>query len=236
MVWENHNSTYLASNLKGTPLWIASGNGLPGPLDPSLVPDPSNPEQEISNAASVAAAGATEGKIWDMTKSFVKALDAAGIPHTDYFYGDGTHSWPYWQRDLTDFLSWLRPASAIRSPRRARSPTGRRTRASRPGAGAFAVADSATSPSFSTSTRRRAGTASTRSGAASSTSAPPPSYRPGALYAVDSGGAQQLIGADASGRLSFTVDLGPSHEVQQYRFGQAATLGWQKTAVTINPA
>ena len=44
-----------------------------------------------------------------MTKSFVNALDAAGIAHTDYFYGDGTHSWPYWQRDLTNFLRWLTP-------------------------------------------------------------------------------------------------------------------------------
>jgi hypothetical protein len=47
---------------------------------------------------------------------------------------------------------------------------------------------------------------------------------------------QKLVAADAAGRLGFTVELGPSHEAQQYRFGRAAMLGWRRTTVTIRPA
>ena len=31
------------------------------------------------------------------------------MAHTDNFYGPGTHAWPYWDRDLTQFLAWLAP-------------------------------------------------------------------------------------------------------------------------------
>jgi hypothetical protein len=62
-----------------------------------------------------------------------------------------------------------------------------------------------------------------------------PIYTPGASFRVDSGGAVELLTADSAGRLRFTVEMGPSHVVQQYRFGQTATLGWRKTVVTIRP-
>ena len=31
-------------------------------------------------------------------------LTALGIPHAWNAYGGGTHSWPYWQRDLRTWL------------------------------------------------------------------------------------------------------------------------------------
>ena len=91
MVWEDNDASYLAPNLKGTALFLASGNGLPGPLDPTLQPGAGNQGQTLSNTGGVVADGLTEGEIWDMNKAFVHVLDRAGIPHTDYFYGDGTH-------------------------------------------------------------------------------------------------------------------------------------------------
>ena len=228
--WENNNPTYLASNLRGTRLWLASGNGLPGPLDPSLTPDPSNPGQSVSNAGSVAAAGLTEAEIWDMSKSFVKALDAAGIAHADYFYGDGTHSWPYWQRDLTRFLGWLAPyiGRPLPAPRQFSLRTARTDFS---GWGwTFHVTNRNVDEFVYLSDVGPDGLHAQGSGSLTITTAP--LYSPEGTYLVNG----QALRADNTGRLHFTVALGPSHEVQQYRFGPAATAGWQRSTVTIRRA
>lgn len=62
----------------------------------------------------------------------------------------------------------------------------------------------------------------------------PPLYASGRTYAITSNGTRELARADANWRLTFTVDLGPSHTLQQYRFGREATLGWGRTVVTIS--
>lgn len=41
-----------------------------------------------------------ENGILQMNLSLVRALDQAGVPHTDNFYPGGYHGWPYWQADL----------------------------------------------------------------------------------------------------------------------------------------
>lgn len=233
VVWENNDPTYLAPNLKGTPVWLASGNGIPGPLDPSLVPDPSDPTAEASTAASVAAAAATEAEIWDMSKSFVKALNAAGIPHTDYFYGDGTHSWPYWQRDLVDFLAWLKPYIGHPVPAPATFSYRTADTAFSAWGWSFGVSDRDVREFVYLSDVGRSGLTVLGSGSLAVTTAA--LYKPGREYAVDAGGVRQTVAADAAGRLSFSVEMGPSHQVQQYRFGVDATTGWQKTVVTIQP-
>lgn len=43
-----------------------------------------------------------------MTRSFVRALDRHGIPHTDDFTLGGNHSWPYWDRAV----HWAAPQIA----------------------------------------------------------------------------------------------------------------------------
>ncbi len=83
--WRAHNPTDLVNNLRGIRLIIASGSGTPGgPHE-----DPGNP------GAYFVEAGA-----YQMNVSFVRALDRARIQHTDWFYGGGAHTWPYWQDDL----------------------------------------------------------------------------------------------------------------------------------------
>lgn len=84
--WRTNNPTDLAWYFRGLKkLLVATGNGGPGgPHD-----DPSNPGGYFIEAV-----------IERMNRSFVKALDAAGVDHTDNFYGPGQHSWPYWQDDL----------------------------------------------------------------------------------------------------------------------------------------
>jgi diacylglycerol O-acyltransferase/trehalose O-mycolyltransferase len=82
-VWAAHNHYDLAPKLRGTALFIAVGTGQPGPLDP---PGTAASTIESSFAAENAA--------------LARRLRALKIPAQFGFYGPGTHSWPYWQRDL----------------------------------------------------------------------------------------------------------------------------------------
>src|SRR5207248_5045529 len=49
-----------------------------------------------------------------MSHDFDQALTADGIPHTTWFYGAGTHDWPYWRDDLARFLPQV--LHAFRAP------------------------------------------------------------------------------------------------------------------------
>lgn len=84
--WHQHNPLDLAAGLRGTGVYLSSGTtGLPGDLDPNGF---WSPEQfgEAVVGASTAALAAT--------------LSLYFIPVTVDLYGNGTHSWPYWQREL----------------------------------------------------------------------------------------------------------------------------------------
>jgi S-formylglutathione hydrolase FrmB len=94
--WRAHDPWDLAANLRGMTLQIDTGNGQPGPYDSNgLWWDP------------------VEQQIHEMSVSFHQRLAALGIPHTWDDYGPGTHTWPYWQRDLRQsipsILSTLQP-------------------------------------------------------------------------------------------------------------------------------
>jgi S-formylglutathione hydrolase FrmB len=95
--WRAHNPWELAPNLRGMTVEIDTGNGQPGPLDTN--PPPFDP---------------VEQQVHEMSASLHRRLLALGIPHTWDDYGPGTHSWPYWQRDLREalpsILATLRPA------------------------------------------------------------------------------------------------------------------------------
>ncbi len=83
--WRAHNPTDLVAKLQGIKLFIACGNGFPG----GTHEEPSNPPAYF-----------VEGGAYQMNLSFVRALNAAHVAHTDRFYGPGQHIWPYWQDDL----------------------------------------------------------------------------------------------------------------------------------------
>ncbi len=83
--WAAHDPTTLAANLRHTDLFMYTGNGQQGPLD-SLVPDPE--------------ANVIESGVEQLTILFHNRLQALGIPSLFDDYGPGTHSWPYWARDL----------------------------------------------------------------------------------------------------------------------------------------
>jgi S-formylglutathione hydrolase FrmB len=81
--WEAHNPQELADKLRGLSLLeLRTGNGQPGPLDSGTRIDPIETEIGKENQALHAR------------------LDELGIPHTWDYYGPGTHTAPYWARDL----------------------------------------------------------------------------------------------------------------------------------------
>jgi diacylglycerol O-acyltransferase / trehalose O-mycolyltransferase len=85
-IWRDHDPDRLASRLRGTALFVAFGDGRPGPLD--------RPE------AMAGGAGQLEARIHALNLGFVARLQALEIPAQVNAYGPGTHDWPYWQRDL----------------------------------------------------------------------------------------------------------------------------------------
>jgi diacylglycerol O-acyltransferase / trehalose O-mycolyltransferase len=85
--WQAHNPWNLAPNLRGMTLDVDTGNGVPGPLDSNKLNfDP------------------VEEQVHEMSVAFHQRLAALGIPHIWNDYGPGTHSWPYWQRDLAEAM------------------------------------------------------------------------------------------------------------------------------------
>jgi diacylglycerol O-acyltransferase/trehalose O-mycolyltransferase len=82
-IWAAHNPYDLAARLRCTPVFISVGNGQVGPLDPpGASPDP------------------LEAAIGEETGPAVAHFRAEHVSVTTDLYGPGTHSWPYWQREL----------------------------------------------------------------------------------------------------------------------------------------
>jgi S-formylglutathione hydrolase FrmB len=99
-VWRAHNPTDLAAKLRGMAIFISTGNGMQGGPFPDI---------------NVPLAYAIEAVVGTMSQNFAAALDAAGVPHTDNFYGAGYHFWPFWERELHAVLPQI---MAIIGPRR----------------------------------------------------------------------------------------------------------------------
>jgi hypothetical protein len=86
-VWRAHNPWDQAARLRGLVLTVHTGDGQAGPYDSN-----GRPQDPI------------EEQVHEMSVSFHRRLVDLGIPHRWDDYGGGTHSWPYWQRDLRDDL------------------------------------------------------------------------------------------------------------------------------------
>jgi S-formylglutathione hydrolase FrmB len=89
-VWARHDPAELAPRLAGIPLFVSSGDGRPGPLDPPG-----------------ATADPIERSVYGETRAFLARARAARLDvHAD-LYGPGTHGWRYWQRELLRALPLL---------------------------------------------------------------------------------------------------------------------------------
>lgn len=86
--WAQHDPKALAARLKGTKLYISSGTtGQQGPLD-----DPNKAPWDIGYLS--------ESQVGRTNIAFRDELKRLGIPVTTHIYGDGSHSWAYWRREM----------------------------------------------------------------------------------------------------------------------------------------
>lgn len=81
--WAAHNPFDLAARLAGTPVYLSCGDGRPGPFDA-----PGTPVDE------------TEAALGRENAALAAELARRGVPAEVHLYGPGTHTWPYWQREL----------------------------------------------------------------------------------------------------------------------------------------
>lgn len=190
--WRGHDPATLAPNLRGMRLALSAGSGAPGPLDPA-VPNP--------------AAIGIEALAHASTASFHRRLDALEIPSSYDDRALGTHSFPYWARDLRrhigplmrTFASPPRPPAktSYRSVDPAWTQWGWTVSIKRPEARRFSALTGASATGFAL---RAAGTATVTT---------PAFYRPGARVAVGvtRGRTHKVIrtAAGPSGRLTVTL-------------------------------
>jgi S-formylglutathione hydrolase FrmB len=216
--WAAHDPATLAGNLRATSLYAYTGNGNLGPLDP---PGPN------------LGASAVEAGVHELTTLFHGELLKRGIPIDYHDYGAGTHTWPYWARDLRDVMPAL--MHDFEQP------------AAPPATIDYESADDPWSqwgwdvdpqrPAREFSALLRAGPRGfTLRGSGRATVRTPAVYRPGApatvtITAKDARTEKQMTVAD-DGRLRMAVPLGPGNPVQQFRLG--ATTRFYDTRVTID--
>jgi diacylglycerol O-acyltransferase / trehalose O-mycolyltransferase len=88
-VWEQHDPYYLTDRLHSIPVFMSAGNGRAGPFDlPGTNDD-------------------LEAFLGQMNQATAQRFQQAGLNLRTDFYGPGTHTWPYWQRELHRALPML---------------------------------------------------------------------------------------------------------------------------------
>jgi S-formylglutathione hydrolase FrmB len=227
--WAAHDPTTLAENLADTNILLFNGNGLPGPLDPSPATDPE----------PYAEAGLIEGAVDFDTTLFHNRLDALGISSHWDKYGDGTHSWPYWARDLQQSIGSVMAdfADPLPNPSKVTYTTasadymiyGWQVSMQRT-AEEFSTLEDADSSGFKLA------------GSGSGQVVTPAVYTPGGTYDVAMAEEKappvvEQLQADGTGALHIVVPLGPANRYQEYTaLGYAAGTKVYTTTVSIVPA
>jgi hypothetical protein len=192
IAWRAVDPTYLAPNLASVSLYLASGNGRPGDL----------------SVGTPSRHSATEAFIWQMNRRFAAALHAARVGFTSYFYGPGTHSWPYWLRDLRHFLPLMERTFThpLRSPPRVAFDYRTAGHTAEIWGWRFVVDHSRREFTYLTNVSKR-GLTITGHGRLAVTTAPV--YRARRMYLITIHGTPtRRVRADPYRRLRFAVDLG----------------------------
>jgi len=210
--WFGDVPTHHAENLAFHELWVTSGNGLPGEYDLPAQVDP------------------IETHTYLMALSFLEALDHEHIGYTEVLYGAGTHSWPYWQRALVQYLDWLIPRFDDPAPTPDRFDH-RSTRANFSAWGWHFAIHRDVKEFVYLEAVTTGGLVVTGSGRLELLT--PPFAEPGARYRITTGRDDRTVVADAAGRLLFVVDLGPSHSEHQRDFPAEPPSDWPTRQVTI---
>jgi hypothetical protein len=220
--WSAHDPATLANNLRGMNLLLFTGNGQTGPLDP---------EPNLGGSS-------LESLVGFDNQYFQQRLTSLGIP--DYFddYGPGTHSWPYWTRDLQQSIGSIMDTFAHPPA----SPSSVTYTSTQPEYSEFgwSVAIDRTAEEFS-SLEDADASGFSLAGSGSAVVKTPAMYQPGQQYSVIFAGpffdGNATAMADRSGRLTLIVPLGLANPYQQYTLNAAVAGGTKTftTSVTIHP-
>lgn len=191
--WRGRNPVDLADNLRHTDLVLRHGNGLPGRFGGS--PD--------AGEAGIRLTGV----------SLHDRLTALGIDHVWDDYGNGVHTWPYWEWGMQlVWPRWLELAAAA-----APAPAAFSHRSTEPTWSVYGwdVAIDRSVTEFA-QLEVTAPTAFTLTGSGNGVAVTPGDFRPRGTYRVLVGESESVVRADSRGRLRIEVDLGPSHTAQQF--------------------
>jgi diacylglycerol O-acyltransferase / trehalose O-mycolyltransferase len=101
-MWAENDPYIHAEKLRGTALYISSGNGLPGIHD--QVGDPHALPGGEGIANQIIIGGIIEAATNYCSHNMQNKLNQLGIPATYNFRNSGTHSWGYWEDDFKS--SW----------------------------------------------------------------------------------------------------------------------------------
>lgn len=97
--WDAHNPSHDVSRLRGVKVHLSAAAGLSAPQD----------------RTSDSAAGLLESPAYKPTLRFAHALRGTGVDVTAHLYLYGTHSWPYWEREL--HVAWPSVLTALQVQR-----------------------------------------------------------------------------------------------------------------------
>lgn len=107
-IWRSHDPAYLADRFRDVPVYLSSGDGRLGPLDP---PD-TEPDEDIPGLEDPDAPfpddvlSPTEAIMLEENRALAPLLRAAGAHVTTHFHA-GTHDPPYWAREFRASLPML---------------------------------------------------------------------------------------------------------------------------------
>jgi len=208
--WAAHDPATLAGNLRSTQMYMYWGNGQPGPFD---------------NPSSFPGGTTIESLVSQDNGDFQRRLSSLGIPALFDPYGPGTHTWPYWTRDLGWSIDKI--MSDFAHPQPNPTPFTYTSADDTYSAYGWRVATRRTAREFST---LRAGRhAFSLAGSGSAVVRTAALYKPGARYRITLTGDKVamhsfFMRAGRAGRLTVKVPLGPANPYQQYT-AQAQVAG-----------
>jgi S-formylglutathione hydrolase FrmB len=198
--WHGTNPTDLASNLRGMDIQVRTANGI---LNPDIG-EGAHPEDALSCIV--------ENGVYQGSTSFNAKLDELGVDHLWKDYGNGCHTFENFTREVIDTLKVFTdnfadpPADPQKFEFKTIEPDFRIW-------GWQVKSDPKRALEFMTVEGSETSLSLTGSGMASVIS--PPNYK--GLKAVAVNGKK--VKPDSKGRVSFKVDLGRPHSIQQYRLG-----------------
>jgi S-formylglutathione hydrolase FrmB len=215
--WRGHNPTDLASNLRGLSLQEFDGNGSLGLAQ----------GENLTDVKFCVVEGAG---IAPETTTFVNTLNGLGIPNTATQYGYGCHSDTLFAQEIKDSLPGFVKAFGTAAPatfdyksvESSFSVYGWSVSADPARAMEFLGLTGVTNHGF------------TIAGSGVTTVTTPAVFTPLTVATVNVGGVVSHPTADASGRLTFAVNLGAPDLQQQYRLGATTVVRTTQVVLSQN--